>query len=567
MADPAQQETSVRYLGEHSLKAIVSSLGYSKYFAELAGISSQIVEIQSDIKTANADIQTANGNIQAARREIQTAVTDIQDTKDAAIGVINSTVEAAEGIIDNKVTAASTVLAEKTAEFSAQVEHAAQEAIEAATSYEGRISSLETLCAGTDRTFTYGELFTMVVKRELKPGFNYILTDYTPTVGSSNARVASTPVRYTMSLYAITPNQFDPRVTIVSAIKGDEDISQKNLVNTWEVWYDFNGGYGVPDAGGNYPNTNSIYRLVDGIGSTMKGCIYKMIDQNGNECDYDFKNILFKYSHAHNTDLNFIEENYGGVWAIYGHNETGWCYTFTNRLGDNAEPGVDTSLYYLTADGHPYSHHNKIIIGNASDIHISYGNICAGACANNTIIGTQGNLIVSYDGVEIYDVIGGGYVSYNIVGSSRVSNTRSSQGAIRIMQNTNNHGQSGFNTILDCVNVYIGPMGGGSRFKDCTHITVDGNTGDNGMFINLVGSSNVHFESGSEVGWVDDNAAILNGCTFKSGASYHITNAATTAANNPLRNCTFHGNGISQEWTLTDDIVADKSPKDVWVTD
>ena len=85
---------------------------------------------------------------------------------------------------------------------------------------------------------------------------------------------------------------------------GDTYFKNSNI-SSWKLWYCLD-------------NDKSRFIWADTVRG--KGVIYRMIDQSGNDCPYDFKNVQFKYRY-----LNY--EN--GEWNIIQTSD--WVYTFTYR--------------------------------------------------------------------------------------------------------------------------------------------------------------------------------------------------------------------------------------------
>ena len=125
----------------------------------------------------------------------------------------------------------------------------------------------------------YDELVNLRDNNGLIPGTWYRITDYNTTVGSGEYLINT----------SVAGHQFDVLVLATSentlseeakAIKhdGDEYFSTSNL-DAWKIWYSLDN------------NTN---RFEWADTTNGKGVIYRMIDEYGNDCPYDFKNMLFE---------------------------------------------------------------------------------------------------------------------------------------------------------------------------------------------------------------------------------------------------------------------------------
>ena len=125
----------------------------------------------------------------------------------------------------------------------------------------------------------YDELVNLRDINGLIPGTWYRITDYNTTVGSGEYMINT----------SVAGHQFDVIVMATSentlseearAIKhdGDEYFNTSNL-NAWKIWYSLD-------------NDTNKFEWADATNG--KGVIYRMIDEYGNDCPYDFKNMLFE---------------------------------------------------------------------------------------------------------------------------------------------------------------------------------------------------------------------------------------------------------------------------------
>ena len=151
-------------------------------------------------------------------------------------------------------------------------------------------------------SIAYSDLVTLRDNAKLIPGIQYRITDYVTTTTTTNTMSAG--------------HQFDVIVTAVSdntlnedakAALHDGDTYFANCdIDSWELKYCIDN------------NTN---RFEWADTTNGKGVIYYMKDNGGNECQYDFKNIMFK--NPSNAD------------------DTTWYYTFTNRDGNDLSLSVN----------------------------------------------------------------------------------------------------------------------------------------------------------------------------------------------------------------------------------
>ena len=129
---------------------------------------------------------------------------------------------------------------------------------------------------------TYDELVALRNNSKLVPGQQYRITDYVTTTIQEITQSAG--------------HQFDVIVTAddinvlnenARAIQHDGDTYFTNSdLNAWQIWYCLD-------------NDTSRFAWVDT--ENGKGVIYRMIDERGNDCPYDFKNIQFKHPYDTTT--------------------------------------------------------------------------------------------------------------------------------------------------------------------------------------------------------------------------------------------------------------------------
>lgn len=236
---------------------------------------------------------------------------------------------------------------------------------------------------------TYAELALMKQNGELIPGQKYRMTDYLTTTngqheyeessayGTMEYRSAEHP--FDLVLTAVSQHEFDCRAQAVQSERDEDGYFAAANMQKWQIWYDFEGGlkYGwsnnkidgtyfrhpaldEPGAAHPYawknrqygnvvftncilPSTSDKYWTAaddTGAGSSIYsvgehyGEIYRMIDENGNDCPYDFKNIQFKrYAIAEDTAYakGYCLDSYMAAKLDIDMNweDFEWLYTFT----------------------------------------------------------------------------------------------------------------------------------------------------------------------------------------------------------------------------------------------
>lgn len=112
----------------------------------------------------------------------------------------------------------------------------------------------------------YTELERLVNNSELRTGYKYAISDFVTIYKTDSVHISSNP--YIIVLTAISQNQFDPRVTILSDHYKDS--------SRWVVEFEFKS------------------ELIDS--TPTKGKITYLKDCNNNSAHYDFKSVKFRRS-------------------------------------------------------------------------------------------------------------------------------------------------------------------------------------------------------------------------------------------------------------------------------
>lgn len=131
----------------------------------------------------------------------------------------------------------------------------------------------------------YSELVNLRNNGQLIPGMWYELLDYIPTTTQDNTDV--TDHVFDILLLATSNNTLseEARACRYYRYAGefvDDDYYPSNTnFEAWKIWYCLD---------------NDTSRFFWADKESGKGVIYRMIDEFGNDCPYDFKNILFEFN-------------------------------------------------------------------------------------------------------------------------------------------------------------------------------------------------------------------------------------------------------------------------------
>lgn len=196
----------------------------------------------------------------------------------------------------------------------------------------------------------YAELERLVNNSELKTGYKYAISDFATTYKTDSVHISTNS--YVVILTAISQNQFDPRVTILSNHYKDS--------NKWVVEFEFKS------------------ELIDGVHT--KGKITYLKDSNNNSAYYDFKSVKFRRSKDELTKLGVnVDSQYIDL------------YTFNTSNFEEASELVNVKNNQFDRDCF-----DNVFIGNNSINNIFRAgfkhNTFANICQNNTFeFDTQNN--------------------------------------------------------------------------------------------------------------------------------------------------------------------------------
>ena len=168
---------------------------------------------------------------------------------------------------------------------------------------------------------TYNELKNLRDNSKLKPSQYYRITDFVTTVANDpEARSAGHP--FDLIVLALDNNKLHEECHAILH-ESDTYFADCNLA-AWKVWYCLD-------------NDNTKYAWADTVNG--KGVIYRMIDEWGNDCPYDFKNVQFKRYAVQHISTNGELADLDGIYIGYNSDMKGlnipdqndfiWMYTFS----------------------------------------------------------------------------------------------------------------------------------------------------------------------------------------------------------------------------------------------
>ena len=149
-------------------------------------------------------------------------------------------------------------------------------------------------------TITYADLKTLRNNSELVAGMLYRIIDYVTT--SIQDATQSAGHQFDIIVKALDENTLDEEVKVIQS-ENDEYFANSNLTG-WQVWYTLD-------------NDTSKYAWADEANG--KGVIYRLIDENGNDLPYDFKNIqMLDANNSEDTIYYYTFDNKGTDLSLNG---------------------------------------------------------------------------------------------------------------------------------------------------------------------------------------------------------------------------------------------------------
>lgn len=167
----------------------------------------------------------------------------------------------------------------------------------------------------------YADLVAKLSSGGFTKGKKYRITDFVTTTTETNTRSEALVYnhRYDLVVTAISRTELDRHASALPH-QGDTYFANADL-KRWRIWYDIN-------------NDTNKYAWADA--QNGKGVIYRMVDEWGNDCPYDFKSIQFKRK---------FNSNNGSYDPVNGTDE--WVFTF-HALNLDAQAFVSEDLSLIT---------------------------------------------------------------------------------------------------------------------------------------------------------------------------------------------------------------------------
>lgn len=190
----------------------------------------------------------------------------------------------------------------------------------------------------TDSTIpiTYSELVQLRDLGVLYPGATYRITDY--QCSSSDDETSVHGARFDILVRATDNDKLSEHCGALKNIS-DNYFPDETAFDAWEIWYCLD-------------NDTSRFGWASSSG---KGVIYRLIDEFGNDCPYDFKNIMFKRTASWFTNHeDWCNEALGGVPT------TDKLYFTFSLIASYNSNGTDLSTNYYNGQKYLKFYQNKI---------------------------------------------------------------------------------------------------------------------------------------------------------------------------------------------------------------
>lgn len=256
-------------------------------------------------------------------------------------------------------------------------------------------------------SYSYSALKSLYDNSKLIPGQYYRMNDFTTIVNEAytpngtNVNIHSANHYFDLILLAIDTNKFSNIVAARPSSTNLDSATYFNKVNmsNWIIWYDIN-------------NDTTKYPWCNSNG---KGIITRLIDDNNNDCDYDFKNIQIHFS------VNDI-----------------WRYTifFSNSMITGNNTADASSNKYITAKNntiraiHYINKTNEfqpiMISSNNTNTDINYNKIIQ--CKNIFIAGSYNNIKQCNSNANSYTINKSNIIDSTI--NANISNSKISKSII-----------------------------------------------------------------------------------------------------------------------------------------
>lgn len=364
-----------------------------------------IDELQESDKTQREELETINGELAKVRELIKSGAT-LDQARDAllALGENYNTLYSLASTVKTFLEATDTK--DKTINTWLEVENFLQGITDTASltallkELEDKVSEAYTLAiaealenSGNLLQIDYGSLICLRDSAQLTPGKLYRIIDYDTTVANDQeARSAGHP--FDLIVLALSTDTLSEEAMAMRSERDTEDYFSGCNLEAWKVWYCMD-------------NDTNRFQWADT--ENGRGVIYRMIDEWGNDCPYDFKNIQFKRYHT----FGYYVDSVIGDWdptnthyilgysmeglldlQIEDYNDYIWLYTFSYMLYLDGSDVRDASLIKTVNKGNRDAYFNWACKYNKMEAY----HICDNIDDETNVVQALNNIVLtSYD--------------------------------------------------------------------------------------------------------------------------------------------------------------------------
>lgn len=358
-------------------------------------------------------------------------------------------------------------------------------------------------------SISYSNLKSLFDGGTLQKGQFYRINDYETTTIQPNTHAE----KHLFDLIVIATSETTLDCHAMAVPRANIHYFDNSDLSKWQIWYDIN-------------NDTTKYAWAKSAENGGTGVIYRMIDEWGNDCPYDFKNIQFKRKLTDGAlDITSGRDEWVYTFNAWDEDNSGCedlsVLTMVEQIDDGFNYCVNNhmdSLSYYDLGG-PRRLNDNVFLNIYSISNYTYSICSYNDFGKECLSNTFGNNCTSNKlGNICTGNIFGDYCSYNTLGN--------------YCQNNNISGNFLFNTLgIDCTS---NTFGGG-----CSHnnfgVGCSGNNLGNSCSSNTFGNSCIHIDFGNSQ---NNGGSYISNVTIENGNRYIrlYQTAGTAIQNNLLQN-------------------------------
>lgn len=249
--------------------------------------------------------------------------------------------------------------------------------------------------SGTVTEVEYGTLVSLRDRGSLRPGSLYRITDYETAV-ANDPEARSAGHLFDIVVRALAPDTLSEEAAAVRSARDTAGYFAAARPEAWKVRYCLD-------------NDTARFQWADPANG--RGVIYRLVDEWGNDCPYDFKNVQFRRYRVRDDSADGVLSDLANTYSGLNAEMEGltadtadyvWAYTFS--LGDRKRVGSDASLSTAghcannvirsATAGRAFRLNNVVLYDETgTEATRTDGNIICGECVGITMSG-HGNVLM-----------------------------------------------------------------------------------------------------------------------------------------------------------------------------